>query len=535
MRWYDRHKDEPFIGIWMRRKFGHKTTLVVTWIIQQILIDPCVTMGYFHAVDELAADLNHEVVNHILRNDALRALDPFGWQPPKVNKAGVTTNPGKRYKVWPAKVKKFYRTDRFTVNRHKFSRTPTLMSKGAGSEITGAHFTGPIWLDDIIARKTIENSELAKIERWVQSTIIPVSAGQLRCTGTPWSEQSIHQKWMQDPHWLTIVIPGAISESIDKVVEMLNGNERKIHFTPDYKYGNPMFWPEEFAGQARKQLKMESREMAGDFPPQIMCDSEPESEKPWSKACENFTALRKSDTSQGTEGPGAIFVLSDPAPFLEGGYKGLGEKSRQDGTKDYWSICVVKLRVRGSTMDIILLDGDRSQEWGDREGAQRAAHFMRKWNTPYFFSENPKIHHTHMLAACLQDGVTLRRARDGGPYKFADYNKADGKNSRIISLCDRARDCTFWICRDTCSEDFLTGDGVHTGFLTQVRKFRKVGPNKTNLRYDDDADVVARATDAALLEIAPKPQHIEASRPMSPFRDNSPQEEYTWGTRHVRV
>lgn len=497
--WYDRlrHTD-PYVGIWMRRKLGHKTTSVITWIIQEILEDPCSTRGYFHAVDEKAEEVLAEIAQHFQKNDKLRGLDPVG-----------VDDEGKAYKIFPHKnAKKWAKAQSLTINRHRYSRTPTVVAKGAGSEITGGHFQGGrTWLDDIIARRTIINSQVQAIGEWYQNTVYPVTGGRVGSVGTPWSEQSIHQRWMVDPDWRTVVIPGAISEPDEVVQEKLRSGERKIHFTPSYKYENPMFWPEEWKAKARKQLKMDQKEMKGDFPPQIMVDPEPASEKPWSSSCENFTGIKKTEQTPGIGSgrEGTIFVLSDPAPYLVGGYKGAGEKQRGDGTKDYWSLCVVKIRVRGSAQDIILLDGSHSLEWDYVDGANEAARLMKKYRTPYFISESPKEHHQYMSAACLRIGHSMVRDPQNGPLKFEDYNKADGKNTRFSALADRGKHQEFWICSETCPDEFLYDDGEHSGFLTQARKWRKIAQGKNSLRFDDDADVVARATDAALLKFAPTP------------------------------
>lgn len=530
MAYYDRHRTEPNIGIWMRRKLGHKSTMVCCWIIQEMLIDASVTQGYFHAVEELAAAMIAEVGDHVMNNESLRSLDPIGVDP----------KTGESYKAFPEKRwrKRAVTTNRVTLTRHRFSRTPSLYSKGAAQEIASVHFTGPVWLDDIIGLSTIENSALGKVKRWVEANVVPVSAKILRSIGTPWSEESIHQEWMESKKWRTLVIPGAITESDEEFISALERDDFKIHFSPDYKFSNPMFWPVEWRKKAQRRLKDDQSEMKGEFSQQIMCDSEPEHEKPWSQGYENTTGRKKTDNSPGIGGPGQIFVLSDPAPFLEGGYRGLGEKQRDDGTKDYWSICCVKLRVRGTILDIILMDGERSTTWSASEGAYAAARMMLKYGATKFFSENPKEHHAYMLSACLTENVRMTRARDGGPLTFNDYNRSDGKNSRMIALADRAKNMEFWICMDTCRPDFLHGDGVHTGFLTQMRKFRKVGRGKNNLRFDDDADVVARSLDTALLEFTPKPHIIESLKPYSPFRDNEADErdeyERAWG-KHVRA
>lgn len=504
-RWYNRHDQEAFVGIWGRRKLMHKTTFVAAAIIQNILRDPCSRQGYFHAVDELAADLLDEVGNHLQKNDKLRSLEPIGFDPAPKGLKGIGGK-GAWYKVLPAKTnRRWKKVDRLTVNRHRYSRFPTLMAKGAGSEVTGAHFSGPVWLDDIIARRTIENSELQKIARWVQSTVMPVSSLMLRSTGTPWAEHSVHQDWMESKEWVTLVLPAAIEEDRAEVIRRLNTDERKIHFKPDYKFTNVMFWPGDMAAKARKRLRLEQREMKNDFSPQIMCDSEPESEKPWGEGCEHFCAKRSADGVPGaTEGEGIIVVLSDPAPFHEGSYTGGQEKVRADGTKDLWSICVVRIRNRVGLRELILLDGAHSLTWTPAQGLDVACSFMRQYETNIFVSEDPKKWHEPMIAATRRNGVHYRREKDGGPLKYEIYNRKDRKVQAFTDLANLARDGGFYICEETCPEEYLHGDKVFTGFLTQARKARPVDKGKWSLRFDDDIDVVSRAMDPIFHKLVPE-------------------------------
>lgn len=303
-----------------------------------------------------------------------------------------------------------------------------------------------------------------------------------------------------------MILPGAISESHGDFVEMIGNREKKkLHFTPCYKFSNPTFWPPEWDGKARKQLKKDQHGQKGNFPPQVMCDPEPEAEKPWGKDCENFTGIQKTDQTPGVGGPGRIFVLSDPAPLHSGSVTGITEKIRGDGTKDYWSLSVWKLRPRGEIMDFILLAGEHSQEWTQPAGCAEAARLMKYWKTNLFFSEAPDMLHEDMKTACMQTKASLRKMKDGRALRFKEYNKADGKNVRFTALAAKAREGEVWICSETCSDDFLYGDREHTGVLTQARKWRKIGHGKNSLRFDDDADCCSRVTDAALLEFAPRP------------------------------
>jgi hypothetical protein len=176
---------------------------------------------------------------------------------------------------------------------------------------------------------------------------------------------------------------------------------------------------------------------------------------------------------------------------------------RADGTKDHWSIQVWKIRPRGRLVDVILLDGSRSQEWSYSAGANVAAQYMKQYRTPYFISEQPKSHHEYMVRACQEAKTPLRMNPDRSPLQFADYNKADGKNARFFKLADKARNQEVWICNETCSDELLYGDGEHTGVLTQARKHRKTAPGKTSLRFDDDIDVAGRVMDENVQKLAP--------------------------------
>ena len=207
-----------------------------------------------------------------------------------------------------------------------------------------------------------------------------------------------------------------------------------------------------------------------------------------------------------------MFILSDPAPHLQGGFKGLTEKQRGDGTKDHWSICAIKIRPRGEALDRILLDGVRSQEWSHQEGADEAARLMKKWRSNLFFSEAQNEHHKYMKQACLALGIGLRRSKQNGPLKFDNYNKSDRKNASFNELAGVARLQEFWIS-ETCPDEFLYGDKEHTGFLTQARKWIKLKEGSNTLRYDDDADVVARCMDTALLEFSPHAQFKDRGNP----------------------
>ena len=214
MDWYDRHRHTPRFGLWMARR-RHKTTLVITWLIQEIMEDPSKSHRYWHDSNDLATEVIREVGSHFQYNDKLRELDPIG-RDPKQPHIWHKCFPSKRATRW-IKYGKGDATLRLNVPWLMFgagTRSATLRAQGVNSAVTGAHINGTAWLDDIISEDTIKNSRLQAVADFYRHTVVPVvDSMRFRCTGTPWSDWSLYQEWMRDPRWHTIVIPGAISES----------------------------------------------------------------------------------------------------------------------------------------------------------------------------------------------------------------------------------------------------------------------------------------------------------------------------------
>ena len=532
-KWYDRHRDEPRIGIWMARG-RHKTTLVVTWIIQDILRDPTNSHRYWHAVNDLASEFLLEVVSHFRNNERLRWLDPVGYD----------EKTDKRYNIFPTKqATRWYKTAkgdatlRVGTNRRfgAGTRSATLRAQGQSSEVTGAHISGVGWMDDIIAESTVLNSELHKVAEWYRRSVVPVvDSKKFRVVGTPWPGQTIYKQWMKSGRWRTLIIPGAIEESDEQFKERLKSDDKKIHFVPDYKLTNPMHGTKERIEESREKLRDEQEDMQGAFGPQIMMDDEPEADRFWTNDCEQLCKLDPEEGMPGAmEGAGIFVVLSDPAPWKEGSWKSIGEKQRADGTKDEWAIAVLRVRVRGDLWEVILIDGDASMVWGENQGCDVACGFMKRWRTNIFISEDQNSWHDRMIEASRRNAVSLRRDRDGGPLKYEIYNKSQRKTTAFSAVCDLAREGRFYICRETCSDSFLYGDKEHTGFLTQARKARKIKEGMWTLRYDDRIDVVSRVMDPVVRSLAPRKDTSRTGTEWSPFTPR-PEPEVTYGSRHVR-
>lgn len=496
--WMQERKAQPFVGIRMAR-WHHKSTLAVCEMIQDILIRPHVSLLYFHAVDELSSQCLAEVARHCLENDNLRALDPIG-----------VDAEGKPYKAFPRKgTKRFYTYNQMTLFRPRcyYSRFPTLFAKGAGSEVTGVHGS-KVYLDDIIGKNDIEDNQLGKKKDWFEHTVMPVVDDmQFRAYWTPWSDWGLQQEWIESSDWHTLSIPAATVEDLAEV----DWSKKRVHLTPDYELARPTYGPVEQQDDQRRKLEILKRQMGRNFGPQMMVDPTPDSSRPWDAAtCEHIVNIAPSPGVPGAAGPGRFFVLSDPAPYLQGSYKQLGEQKRGDGTKDWWSIALVKLRMRNWKVTATLVYGEHSQEWGHAAGSDRCAQIMRRAlsysnEPPLFFSEDADTYFPYMKMACARHSIPLIVAADGGPLKYREYNPSDRKNASFTQLAEMARKAEFLICEETCcatpeGREFLRGDGSRTGFLTQARSWTKVGKNQNNLRFDDDGDVVARLTDAALLD-----------------------------------
>lgn len=475
----DRLRKHPRILTLAPRRTLKTTVFTIALAVQEILRDPDVTILIPHAVEEEAQKIVAEITEHFKTNKTLRALRP-----------DIMPNPNA--KLW-------WGSGRMTVRRKRFSRQPTVLGVGAGSEITGAH-CDLILPDDIIGRRTIENSELPKVLSWWQNTVLPVlnNEGRIRAVGTRWHPDDIWGVFLVSPGWDCLVRTAS-----------------EIEGKPDYTLKNPVhFGPEEGGFEkAVIRLQQAQEEMKGDFAPQMMNDPSPAGEKPWDRgACEHYV-----DTSF-AKGPGTIYVLHDPAPAKTGALDGRGAKRRADGTKDPWAIAVVKLRRRGDRKEIILLDGDFSREWTLDEGIRRGCQFQKKWGASKVAIEavgTPgTIYEERLRSISREEGVKFQKIDFTQTYK--------GKNLRFAALCSRAKSDELLLC-ETTPKPFMDE------FLSQAREWRPLDSGGNALRYDDCADVVSYATDPALDSYT----MIESGAEWSPFRTPETQEPMSGG-RYVR-
>lgn len=475
------------VGTFCARWHLKTTVFTIGLAIQEILRNPNITILISHAVDEQVENIVSEIANHFLANKELRKLAPE-----------IAPSVG---------VKRWAKANQFTVRRPAFSRQPTVLGRGAGAEITGAH-VDLILLDDIIGRRTIEDSQLPKIASWYRNTVLPVlnPGGRLRAVGTRWHVDDLWGTFIADKAW-HCVVRGALER--DGV--------------PD-ESGEPVLYGPgtgEVPGglsEAAKRLHLLQREMGPDFAPQMQNDPSPAGEKPWDRTgCEHFISLSEA------KGPGALIVLSDPAPAKTGSLDARGARQRGDGTKDDWATCVVKVRRRGLRREVILLDGRRSKTWDVDEGFDQICQLKRKWHVNKHAVEATGqaialYEHSHRQAA-RRSGVAF------APVKLSGTYRGQAKNAYFSALASLAKNDEFLICAESCDKDFLDM------FLAQAREWRPLDNGGNGLRYDDCANVVSFATDPEVMSLAPV---VDEQFTWSPFQRVEKGDDMEYGARHVR-
>jgi hypothetical protein len=447
--------------LWPR---GHyKTTIRIAQMVQDLLIDHNDTIFVVHAVEDEVQNIVEECGTFFQQNKELRRLIP-DCRP-------STTD------------RRFLKQLQFTLKRSKYSRQASVRGKSVNTEITGAH-VNKLYLDDIVGRKTIEDSGLPKVKSWIRSTALPVlnPGGCIRVTGTRWDTGDPYGTWLEAKGWECRV--RAATETDGK---------------PDYA-GVPVL----FTAAELRSRRLEMGE--SDYAFQMMNDPSPSGDKPWSaKKCEHYVELapNKDQALPGSAGPGFVAVLSDPAPATIGSHSGEKEKQRGDGRKDEWTLAAVKFKSFNGLQVAILLEVIGSREWTRSLGLDAACRLMQKWGTNKFFNEAygglAADYTEDMKKACRRNGVSLYLAKDGALPKYKNSYAKGAKNLRFAALADWAGSGRFYICKSTMSENDLEL------FLSQARGWLPLPSGKNTLPYDDRADVVARLTDPALQEFAPQP------------------------------
>lgn len=478
----------------------YKTTMLIARCAKIILLWPEVTIAHWHCVEDKAIECALELGDHFLKNREFRALRPE-VMPMTTNRKFCSAQKG--FTV----VRKVARGEYAKRERH-----PTFFPKGASAEVTGGH-AAIGWLDDIIGQSTINDSQMPVVRRWLGSTVahvIRTDGGFKWVTGTPWDEDDVYVDMEKNPTDWDVRVRACMETDGKR----------------DYN-GTPVLYD-------MRWIKRKMRDPLCNFPYQMMCDRVPDSERRWPADWDGKCGLEWA-----MEGNGRVFVLSDPAPM---GLSLRGEKDKQRGTtgKDWWSIAVVRLRVREDFQDIILLDGVHSQSWSDAEGYDEACRLLKKWSTSMFFDEDYSGGQLFgaFRAAARRAGVRVHFERDSqGRTRLPQYNESyikSAKKHRFQKLCNRAELGELWVA-DSCPSEFLLGNGDTTGALTQASKWIPRKGGESNLKWDDDFDSWSRATDTKLQDFAPHPS-VKPEGSTHPWAWWKPEKkEQTWGTRYIRA
>lgn len=450
----------------MWSRYYYKTTIASIRAIQRFIINPRSTFIWWHAVEDRAKEAVAWIGSQFMENDELRSLMP------------KEVLPSKRAKKWNGAG--YFRFDCNKAQAH------SMKAFGAGSEATGGHAQVGV-LDDPIGLNDIEDSQMPNKKRWYESTVMNVlkAPTELWLQATHWDTEDLYSEWRQHPDWHIRVRACYETDGV-----------------PDWN-GEPVLYDRKWIEQKRRSMSNYI------FSCQMMNDPLPDSDRIWvPEQCERT----RLTLDQAMDGPGRVFVLSDPAPANVGSLSGVKERERGDASKDYWAIAVVRLQVWGSRLRIVLLDGAASQHWSTSQGLEECCRLMTRWNTNLLFNEYygglGADYSDRIRDAALRTGASVYLETDGRLPRFVDSHASGAKNSRIELLCDSAKNGEFEIC-ETCPDEFVEGDGNRVGLMPQVRKFRPIGKKGRNvLRFDDHADVVARATDRGLRVFAPQPEIV---------------------------
>ena len=446
--WLYSLRTKPF-SLFMAGRKHYKTTMLITDVIADLLVDPQSTHLCVHAVEEEAHNIVEEAAQHFQTNDELRRLRPEIMR----SKA----------------LKKFFTNGGFELRREKYDRQPSFQAKGIFSEFTGAHVNGSIRLDDIMSQSIIDDSGVPRVRNIFENTIMGVRmpGSRIRATGTHWDIADIYMDWRKDPDWKCMV-----RSALETDGEM------------DYN-GTPVLL-------SREEIEIERRQ--GNFPFQQMNDPSPAGEKMWQPAqCEHHVQLE--DLRRG----GRVVVLADPAPAKMGFLYGSAPK-RDENKKDRWAIAAFLMRFHMGQRQAILLDGEQSEEWGIDEGFRRQCRMAVKWAG--WSSGFPILAFEAVGQAIAPYDRDLVRAAEKekipaiGPNverpdsPFALSLTYQGKNMQFRLLCDAAKRGEFAIL-DQCNPAFR--DEV----LDQCREWRVIG-KRNNLPFDDAANVASFCQDPVL-------------------------------------
>jgi len=442
--------------------------------IRYYLLDPTITITFWHSVEEMAQESAVAIAKMLMENDDLRRLFPVG--------------------VLPAKnAKRWYTASGFELRSNRIGDAPSMRAWGAGSEATGGHSRVGI-LDDALGFNDVLDNQFAQKRRWYQATVRNVvrSDGWVDAIGTRWDREDFYGDWLHNTGWQSKVRACLETDGI-----------------PDYR-GQPSFLTMEQIDRKRRELGPVM------FAYQMMNDVSQSDARPWKpERCEHYCELKDA------AGAGLIVIIMDPAAAYVGGEDFAAERGRADGTKDDWAIQVWKIRKRGMRQERIWLDGASSPSWSMDEGMMVAAQMQRRWECRHVAIEEnePRLYETAYRKIARAEGLSARVIHLS-PHGLT-------KNVRWGAFCGRAESEEIVICKRTVP------DAEIAKFLDQARNW--VPRGKSNgLRHDDVADCACYVMDPEIDSYAPRVLHETELAEWSPFRLYDKEPAYSGGSQWVR-
>ena len=447
---YDPIDDSPIdrLDLWPR---GHiKTWCQRAVVLVYYLLDPTLTVTWWHAVEDKATESTESIAEQLIKNKKLRALFPAGILP-AMNR------------------KKFCAGGSFRLNSQKIGDAPSAAGVGAGGESTGAHSRVGV-LDDFVGYQDVVDGQMNKKKEFFRSTVRNVvlrtsnARGWIDAIGTHWAMDDPYVDWRVSQDWICTV--RSCLETDGKMD--MNG-------TPVYL--------------SRDQIDKELREQGPLwFAYQMMNDPSPVGQKPWSQECEQTCTLEEA------KGEGWIVALSDPAPRAVGSIGWEGRAGLKAGTKNWWANVVVKFVLKGDSRRIILLDAAQSKDWGLDEGMDNFIKMGMKWRANELYAETTSTPVYFETAArskkelgCRAYLIGTRRSTDSDDRLKVTYN-ANAKISYLSTLADRAKAGEVVVCNSV-------PESMRDEFWKQMRGFMPRADGSTGIPFDDLANAVAFATD----------------------------------------
>ena len=382
----------------------------------------------------------------------------------------------------------------------------SMSALGAGGEGTGGHSLIGV-LDDFVGYNDVVDNQMQKKKEFYRATVCNVvlrtkdKRGWKDVIGTRWPGGDPYGDWLTSPDWVST-----------------HRGSLEVEGRPSDP-GKPVYL-------SREQIEKERREQGPTmFSFQMQNDDSPPGEKPWIESeCEHFCTIEEA------KGAGWLVALADPAPRAMGSVGGRDERTRRDGTKNWWANVVVKLRRKGNLRQVIWLDGEQSRDWGLSEGMDRSVKLAMKWHAKEGYAEHTSspVYLEEFIRSSRELGwkahiIGSRRQYDAEDRLRYTYN-AQAKCSYLSTLADRAKNNEFIICQS------VPKDLVDI-FLSQMRGFMPLPDGRTGIPFDDMANAISFAVDPYFSTRYPVVSEEFTPR-FDPLGDDGTDQRYETRTRH---